>query len=99
MLFEQSTAVDLEYFTETPDKYTALIHSHAYLKEANMNKYLYGGDAHEYSKDIKEKIEDTADTIEILEDEILMSKIRQSIKDIEEGRTIPIENVRAELGL
>ncbi len=46
------------------------------------------------NKDIKEKIEDTADTIEILEDEILMAKIRQSLRDIEEGRTIPSSIVK-----
>ena len=39
------------------------------------------------------------ETLEIMGDEELMSTLRQSIKEAEEGKLIPWENVKEELGL
>ena len=39
------------------------------------------------------------ETIEILEDTEMMEALRESIKDIKEGRTIPAEKVFADLGV
>ena len=52
-----------------------------------------------YPKEIQAKIEDVADILEILEDEQLMGKIRQSMREIENGKTIPAEQIMAKYGL
>ncbi|MBI3961933.1 MAG: type II toxin-antitoxin system Phd/YefM family antitoxin [Deinococcus sp.] len=46
-----------------------------------------------------ELYESIVETLEIMGDPELMAAIRQGIKDIEEGKTIPWETVKAELGL
>ena len=46
-----------------------------------------------------ELYESIIETLEIMGDEELMSALRQGIKDIEEGRTSGMEEVKQELGL
>lgn len=46
-----------------------------------------------------ELYETIIETLEIMSDPELMAAIRQSIKEIEEGQTIPWEQVKQELGL
>ena len=46
-----------------------------------------------------ELFESLQETMEIMGDPELMSQLRQSIKDIEEGRTISLDELKAELDL
>jgi len=46
-----------------------------------------------------ELYESIIETFEIMEDEELMAAIRRSIKEIEEGKVIPWEDIKAELDL
>lgn len=46
-----------------------------------------------------ELFEGLLETMEILADPELMAQIREAEKDVREGRTIPWEDVKAELGL
>ena len=46
-----------------------------------------------------EELENMQDTIDLLSDKTAMASIRQGIKDVKEGRTIPWETVKKELGL
>jgi len=39
------------------------------------------------------------ETLEILSDQNLMADLRQSIKEMEEGKTIPWEEAKQELGI
>jgi len=46
-----------------------------------------------------EAYEALCETLEIMSDRDLMEKLYKSIRDIEAGRTVPLEDVEAELGL
>lgn len=46
-----------------------------------------------------EELENMQDTIDLLSDKKAMASIRRGIKDVEEGRTVPWEAVKKELGL
>lgn len=43
--------------------------------------------------------ESLVETLDIMGDEALMASLRQGIKDIEDGKTIPWEQVKKDLGL
>ena len=47
---------------------------------------------------LQETVEALQETIEILKDEELMAAFRQGVKDVEEGRVKPWEEVKKELG-
>lgn len=46
-----------------------------------------------------ELYEAIVETLEIMEDEELMAALRQSIKEADEGKILPWETVKAEMGL
>ncbi|MDQ6659360.1 MAG: hypothetical protein M3Z24_00160, partial [Chloroflexota bacterium] len=48
--------------------------------------------------ELQETIEAYQETLEVLRDEELMEGIRQGMKDIEEGRVTPLDDVLKELG-
>ena len=43
--------------------------------------------------------ESVAETMEIMSDPEMMAAFRQSVKEMEEGKAIPLEQVKKELGL
>ena len=49
-------------------------------------------------KELYEKIDSLLETIEVLQDEELMASIHRGMKDIEEGRVEPLDDVLKELG-
>lgn len=46
-----------------------------------------------------EELENMQDTIDLLSDKKAMASIRQGIKDVEAGRTVPLEDVMKRLGM
>jgi len=49
-------------------------------------------------KELIETIESLLETIEVIQDEELMAAFREGVKDLEEGRVKPWEEVKKELG-
>lgn len=50
------------------------------------------------TRELRETVESLLETLEILQDEELMAAFRQGVKDIEEGRIIPLDVALKELG-
>jgi len=46
-----------------------------------------------------EELENMQDTIDLLSDKKAMASIRQGIKDVQEGRTVPLDDVIKRLGM
>ena len=46
-----------------------------------------------------ELYESIVETLDVLSDEDLVPALRQALEDVREGRTVPWEDVKAELGL
>jgi PHD/YefM family antitoxin component YafN of YafNO toxin-antitoxin module len=49
-------------------------------------------------KELYEKIDSLLETIEVLQDEELMAAFRQGVKEMEEGKGEPLDDVLKELG-
>ncbi|MBI4749234.1 MAG: type II toxin-antitoxin system Phd/YefM family antitoxin [Acidobacteria bacterium] len=73
-----------EQFAQSPEMGTLAITQHGKPVLAVMSWELY---------------ESLIETMEILSDPELMANIRQGIREIEEGKGIPFEQVKQELGL
>jgi len=50
------------------------------------------------TKELRKTVEALLETLEIMQDEELMAAFRQGVKDIEEGRTTPLDEALKELG-
>lgn len=53
---------------------------------------------HKTFRELVETLDSLLETLEVVQDEELMASFRQGMKDIEEGRVIPWEQAKKELG-
>ncbi|HVB61728.1 MAG TPA: hypothetical protein VNE61_11080, partial [Ktedonobacteraceae bacterium] len=53
---------------------------------------------HKTYQKLLETIDSLLETLEVIQDEELMASFRQGIKDMEEGRVEPLDDVLKELG-
>ncbi|MGB8344104.1 MAG: hypothetical protein WCD86_04425 [Ktedonobacteraceae bacterium] len=53
---------------------------------------------HKTYQELLETIDSLLETLEVIQDEELMASFRQGIKDMEEGRVEPLDDVLKELG-
>ena len=73
-------------------------------KSLNANPVWQGGSMGStskeyYSPEVKAQIEEMADTIEILQDDSLMKRLKRSDRDIAQGRIISSSDIKAKYGL
>lgn len=53
---------------------------------------------HEVYQELLETVDSLLETLEVVQDEELMASFRQGIKDMQEGRVEPLDDVLKELG-
>ncbi len=80
-----------EQFDEDPEEVTVTRHGKPVME------IVPAGTAKEL-RETRETVEALLETIEIMQDEELMAAFRQGVKDIEEGRIIPLDVALKELG-
>lgn len=85
-----------DQFEEEPETITVTRYGKPVMAILPFEKYVT---MQHTIQQLQEAVEALQETIEVMKDEDLMATFRQSIEDIEAGRTTPWENVKKELGL